>query len=188
MCSSFSTSPSIRRETGMPVHLADDLGDVLRVTSSLQHPRDPSAPLAASSPAPDLTLQLRQLAILRSCGRRAHILRALRLLDLLLRGLDHARVSVLHVLDDLLLLLPVRPQRRRLLLQIGQLLLQLDQALLRRRIAFPCSAPARSISSCMIRRSISSSSVGMLSISMRSREAASSIRSMALSGRNRSVI
>ncbi len=44
----------------------------------------------------------------------------------------------------------------------------------------------RSIWSCMMRRSISSSSCGMESISMRSREAASSIRSMALSGRKRS--
>ena len=44
----------------------------------------------------------------------------------------------------------------------------------------------RSIWSCMIRRSISSTSWGMESISIRRREAASSIRSMALSGRKRS--
>ena len=47
---------------------------------------------------------------------------------------------------------------------------------------------SRSISSCMMRRSTSSSSAGIESISMRSRDAASSIRSMALSGRNRSVM
>ena len=41
-----------------------------------------------------------------------------------------------------------------------------------------------SISSCMTRRSMASISVGMESISIRRREAASSIRSIALSGRN----
>ena len=40
----------------------------------------------------------------------------------------------------------------------------------------------------MIRRRISSSSAGIESFSIRSREAASSIRSMALSGRKRSVM
>ena len=45
-----------------------------------------------------------------------------------------------------------------------------------------------SISSCMMRRWTSSISVGTESISMRRREAASSIRSMALSGRKRSAM
>ena len=45
-----------------------------------------------------------------------------------------------------------------------------------------------SISSCITRRSTSSISVGSESISMRSREADSSIRSIALSGRNRSAM
>ena len=40
----------------------------------------------------------------------------------------------------------------------------------------------------MMRRSTSSISVGIESISMRSREAASSIRSIALSGRKRSAM
>ena len=47
---------------------------------------------------------------------------------------------------------------------------------------------SRSISSCMIRRRTSSSSAGIESISIRSFEAASSTRSMALSGRKRSVM
>ena len=47
---------------------------------------------------------------------------------------------------------------------------------------------ASSISHWMIRREITSSSVGMESISVRMRAQASSIRSMALSGRKRSVI
>jgi hypothetical protein len=45
-----------------------------------------------------------------------------------------------------------------------------------------------SISSCMMRRSTSSISVGIESISMRRRDAASSIRSIALSGRKRSAM
>ena len=49
-------------------------------------------------------------------------------------------------------------------------------------------APRRSISSCWTRRSSSSSSCGTESISMRSRLAASSIRSIALSGRKRSAM
>lgn len=47
---------------------------------------------------------------------------------------------------------------------------------------------ASSISSCMTRRLRSSSSVGMLSISVRIMAQASSTRSMALSGRNLSVM
>jgi hypothetical protein len=47
---------------------------------------------------------------------------------------------------------------------------------------------SRSISSCMMRRRTSSSSPGIESISIRSFAAASSTRSMALSGRNRSVM
>jgi len=45
-----------------------------------------------------------------------------------------------------------------------------------------------SISSCIARRSSSSISSGSESISIRSREAASSIRSIALSGRKRSAM
>ena len=52
----------------------------------------------------------------------------------------------------------------------------------------PSPATCSSISSCMMRRSTSSISVGIESISMRSREAASSIRSIALSGRKRSAM
>ncbi len=47
---------------------------------------------------------------------------------------------------------------------------------------------SRSISSCWMRRSTSSISVGIESISIFSRDAASSIRSIALSGRKRSAM
>jgi hypothetical protein len=47
---------------------------------------------------------------------------------------------------------------------------------------------SRSILSCITRRSISSSASGLLSTAIRTREAASSTRSIALSGKNRSVM
>ena len=56
----------------------------------------------------------------------------------------------------------------------------------REALSFSLSSAWRSISSWTMRRSTSSISWGSESISMRSRLAASSIRSMALSGRNRS--
>ncbi len=54
--------------------------------------------------------------------------------------------------------------------------------------SFSFFSASRSISSCWIRRSTSSISVGIESISIFSREAASSIRSIALSGRKRSAM
>ncbi len=55
-------------------------------------------------------------------------------------------------------------------------------------LSFSFFKAAASISSCIIRRVISSSSAGMLSISVRSLAAASSTRSIALSGKNLSEI
>ena len=54
--------------------------------------------------------------------------------------------------------------------------------------SFSFFSACSSISSCWMRRSTSSISVGIESISMRSRDAASSIRSIALSGRKRSAM
>ena len=73
----------------------------------------------------------------------------------------------------------------RPLAQLGQLPLDRLAPLLATP-SFSLASAARSISSCMMRRSTSSISCGSESISMRSRVAASSIRSIALSGRNRS--
>ena len=78
----------------------------------------------------------------------------------------------------------------------GDLLLQVGELSLELRRGAPCDAAsvsffsaARSISSCMIAPArTSSSSTGIESISMRSRDAASSTRSIALSGRKRSVM
>ena len=81
--------------------------------------------------------------------------------------------------------LPLRLQRRRLGLQIGQFFFEFRQPLARSCVGLFLQA-SRSISSCMMRRRISSSSAGIESISVRSFAAASSTRSMALSGRKRS--
>ena len=54
--------------------------------------------------------------------------------------------------------------------------------------SFSSFSASRSIFSCMMRRSISSSASGLESTCMRSRAAASSTRSIALSGRKRSVM
>ena len=86
----------------------------------------------------------------------------------------------------LLLALPLGAHAGGLLAQLGELALDLVAALGRRCVVLgdgDCS-----ISSCLMRRSTSSISVGTESISMRMREAASSIRSIALSGRKRSAM
>ena len=82
---------------------------------------------------------------------------------------------------------PTRPSAPILLLQLGQLLLDRLQPLAAGRVLFLPQA-SRSICICMMRRRSSSISAGIESFSIRSRLAASSTRSMALSGRKRSVM
>ena len=77
--------------------------------------------------------------------------------------------------------------RVELLAQVGQLLGD-RVAPLAATLAVSFSSASCSISSWMIRRSTTSISVGIESISIFSREAASSTRSIALSGRNRSAM
>jgi hypothetical protein len=83
--------------------------------------------------------------------------------------------------------LPLARSSRRLLLQLGQLLLQLLKPVLRRRSSSFFSASA-SICSCRICAVERVELLGLLSTSIRRRRRASSIRSIALSGRNRSVM
>jgi hypothetical protein len=75
----------------------------------------------------------------------------------------------------------------QLLAQVGQLLVERVEPLLRGLVGLLSSA-TRSISSWRMRRSTTSISVGSESISMRSFDAASSMRSIALSGRKRPVM
>ena len=74
-----------------------------------------------------------------------------------------------------------------LLAQVGQLLVEGGQPLGRDAASVSLASATRSISSWRMRRSTTSISVGSESISMRRRDAASSTRSMALSGRKRPV-
>jgi hypothetical protein len=87
--------------------------------------------------------------------------------------------------NGVLLVLPLGLQAVLLLLEVGQLLLELAEPL-HETPSVSLRSASRSISSCIMRRRTSSSSAGIESISMRSFEAASSTRSMALSGRKRS--
>ena len=93
----------------------------------------------------------------------------------------------LHLAEGLAFGLPLGPHGVGLGAQVGQLLAQLLQARLLAG-SFSLARAASSISSRMTRRVSSSSSAGMESISVRSMAHASSTRSMALSGRNRSVM
>ena len=101
----------------------------------------------------------------------------------------HRVEAFLELLDDadgVLLALPVGAHRVGLFAQVGELLVEGEQ---RSSDAGSVSLPSatRSISRPRMRRSTTSISVGTESISMRSELAASSMRSMALSGRNRPV-
>ena len=84
--------------------------------------------------------------------------------------------------------LPAGLARVGLLAQIGQFRFDFAQAAASECASVSLSRAWRSISSCMMRRSISSISTGSESICMRSAAADSSTRSMALSGRKRSVM
>ena len=112
----------------------DDSGDVLLVDLLLQHLL---ILLELGEPrllVLDLALELRQAAVLqlRGLGVVAGLLHALHLLadlvDLLLQ--------LAHRLDGVLLLLPVRHQPGLFFLEVGQLLFELAEPLLRRLVLF----------------------------------------------------
>ena len=164
----------------------DDLGDLLGPTSSLQQRAFSPWMRQSLLRRLDLSFQLSQstVAELRAGAFQIGPARPSRCGGALSICSLVAWISWMA----LFLLLPAGAQRAALLLQIGQLLLDLLQP--RRRLAssFSCLSASRSISSCIMRRSISSSSAGLESISSRSRAAASSTRSMALSGNCRSAM
>ena len=84
--------------------------------------------------------------------------------------------------DALLLLLPMRGHALRLLAQVGELLLQARPAVPSRRRRSPSGARRARSRAAGSAASTSSISIGIESISMRRRDADSSIRSIALSG------
>ena len=176
-----STSPSSIFSTGMPVHFATTAAMSSSVTSSrrkLPFARS-SSTLVVASASSLLELRDRAEAQLRRAREVALALQplglGLELLELLL--------LVAQALDQLALVLPLRLHARGLLLELGDLALDLGQALpCDALVAFSRSSAAVSTSSVITRRSRLSIGVGTLSISILRRDAASSTRSIALSG------
>ena len=144
------------------------------------------APLDAACGVGELLLELGNAPVLELAGL-GEVAAALRLLELEPRGVE--LLLDLGLAGDLVLFrLPALGQLGRLLLEVGELLLELARA----GPSTPCRcsffSASRSILSWMMRRSRFSISSGLDSTSMRIRLAASSIRSIALSGRKRSVM
>ncbi len=183
---SLSRSPSISLETGTPVHLLTTAAISSPPTSSLSSAFSPWRLRTRSSASASSASSWRSLAVAQ-LGRSFQRIVALGLVDL-----DAHLVDLLAQMGDLvdgfLLALPAGGELRALLLEVGQLSLPAWPAVPWLASSFSLRSASRSISNCMISRSISSSSWGLESISMCSRLAASSIRSMALSGRKRSVM
>ena len=119
--------------------LGDDLGDVLLVDFFLEHPLALLHFGEAGLLLLDLPLELGQLAVLQ-LGRLRVVARSLRLLDLETHALE-LFFHLSRALDGFLLLLPVRLQARLFLLQVGELLFELAQALDARPCPSPCAAP-----------------------------------------------
>ena len=182
MRSSFSRSPSSILSTGMPVQRETTWAMCSGVTASSTSP--PAArPAASASASCFSSAGIDAIGKLAGLGEVAGALRLLeleaRLVELLLQLRGGAEL--------LLLRLPAGGERVGFLLEVGELLLE------PRRRSFEASSvsffsASRSIFSWMMRRSSSSSASGLESTCIRSRDAASSMRSIALSGRKRSVM
>ena len=178
-CSSFCISPSSSLDTGTPVQRLTTSAISSSSTSSFRR-RGPRACFVCCG---KLRFELAQLAV-SELGGFVQVVGALRLFDLE-PGLFELLAKASQPLNGFFLGLPLRLQGGGVRFQVGHLRSSLPS---RSREAASVSffRASRSISSCMMRRRISSSSAGMESISVRSFAAASSTRSMALSGRKRS--
>ena len=145
--------------------LADDFGDVFFVDFFFQHPLCLLQRCEPMLLLLDLALELRHAAVLQL--RRFRIVaETLRALDFELHLLE-LFLQLARALNGVLFLLPMRAQLVLLLLQIGELFLELP----RRScdgLSVSLRSASRSISSCMMRRCTSSSSAGIESISIRS--------------------
>ena len=156
MWMSFSTSPSSSRETGMPVHLATTSATSSASTSSFRNGRRPRR--GVSSAASSLLLELGNLAVAQ-LGRALQVGLALGPLELGARLLEPL-LEVADGADGLLLALPLGVHARRALAQLGELALD-RVAAGDGRVVVSLARASCSISSCMMRRSTSSISVGM---------------------------
>ena len=181
---SFCISPSISFETGMPVHRETTSAMSSSSTSSLISRRPPAAARASSSS--QLALERGQGPVLQ-LGHAVQVVGARRLLDLDLHLLDALAGAGAAARWP-----PSRAPTARAASWPGPAGPSAPSRASARRSRDAASvsffSASRSISSCRMRRVISSSSAGIESISVRSRAAASSTRSMALSGRNRSAM
>ena len=170
--------PRAAATTGMPVQRATTSAMSSSSTSSLTIGSSAGSRRARRAPS-------RARAARRS-GSRPRAARspcALGALGLHAQLVDPLR-DLLDAVERLLLLRPAGGELVAALLRLGEL--ALDRLAHLRRTPSPIAAS--SISSWRTRRSASSSSSGDESISIRSRDAASSTRSIALSGRKRSVM
>ena len=162
--------------------LRHDLGDVLGVDLLLEHPVLALQLVEVLGGRGDALLQLRDPPV-ADLGGDVEVGLPLelgaQLLELLLERADGG--------DRLLLRLPMPLHRGDLGVEHGQLVAQRLQPRLAAASSLSFSRATCSISSCRMRRSTTSISVGIESISMRSLLAASSTRSIALSGRKRLV-
>jgi hypothetical protein len=173
---------SMSRVIGTPVHLETTSAMSSASTSSFSIDCSAWRSFEVGGGLLDTTLQLGDPAV-ADLGGQVEVGLALDLraevLELLFQVADRV--------DRLLLGLPVLLHLGELHVELGELLVEGVEPLLGDRSSLSFSSATCSISSCRMRRPTTSISVGIESISMRSFEAASSTRSMALSGRNRLV-
>ena len=185
MRSSLAVSPSSSRPAGMPVQAATTSAMSSAPTSSLTiggrrvlgglgRPAASSFSSAGISPYSSRDGGLEVAVALGALGLAAQVV------ELLLELADPVQAGLLP--------LPAGVERVELLLAVGQLGAQPVQPLPGRRVGLLGSSASSSIFSRSTARCSSSISTGRESISMRSRDAASSTRSIALSGRNRAVM
>ena len=174
---SFSVSPSSRRSTRNAGPARYDRGDVVLVDFLLDHRLEPVLRLALR----ELLLKGGQLAV-ADLGDALELAVALGALGLPAQLVD-APGDLLDPLEDLLLVRPACGQSVAALLGLGELALERLAhvlRLLRHRGELDLELAHA--------RSASSSSSGEGFISIRRRDAASSTRSIALSGRKRSAM
>ena len=170
----------------MPVQRLTTCGDVFLVDFLLEEPRAPCLAARLVSSVCSCRSSCGQLAVLELGGPVQVVLRArparsrrLRLLDLLAQAAQPLPTASFSACQRALQRIGLRRSGRPV---------PSRSCASRSREAASVSflSASRSISSCMTRRVRSSSSAGIESISVRSLAAASSTRSMALSGRKRS--
>ena len=165
----------------------DHLGDLVLGHLLAQQPRRrPASRSSRSSSRLQPPLELGQPAVAQ-LGSAVEVVAALGLLDLAPHLLE-LLAQRLQLADRLALGLPLGGHRVGLRAQVGELLAQRLEPLPCWPRRFSFLSAASSISSCITRRVIASSSCGIESISVRITAHASSTRSIALSGRKRSVM